>query len=400
MEAAEPIQIETPMTCIDNEKINFIEELIIKKEAKEYNIKFGTKENDLVIKVIPQDSKDIVYYQQYFTMNELKNISMIFAIYQSIGDLIKFLKKLQFDIDEKDEELILKFNIFMPDGQNKLIELSLNQCLPNSNHLIKYLLKEIQSIKIIMKNEQIKNDSEIKILKENDSHHETEINKLKEIINNNNIEILNLKEENIKLKEEINKLKLYHEKSNANEISESLIFDSKIIQSLNSIDFILNYIRQNDKSFSFNNIKLLYTGSRDGDSTKTCHKLCDDKQNILIIMKSDTGYIFGGYSKIGFKTINERSKREYKIDNNCFLFSINLNKIYPVIKDVTIICHISDKMGLCFASSLGFEDNFLQIERKIGSFIMTKFNGFKDKYEINGDKNTFRIVELEVFQLL
>ena len=29
MEAAEPIQIETPMTCIDNEKINFIEELII-----------------------------------------------------------------------------------------------------------------------------------------------------------------------------------------------------------------------------------------------------------------------------------------------------------------------------------------------------------------------------------
>ena len=149
MEAAEPIHIETPMTSIDNEKINFIEELIIKKEAKEYNIKFGTKENDLVIKVIPQDSKDIVYYQQYFTMNELKNISMIFAIYQSIGDLIKFLKKLQFDIDEKDEELILKFNIFMPDGQNKLIELSLNQSLPNSNHLIKYLLKEIQSIKII-----------------------------------------------------------------------------------------------------------------------------------------------------------------------------------------------------------------------------------------------------------
>ena len=134
MEAAEPIQIETPMTSIDNEKINFIEELIIKKETKEYNIKFGTKENDLVIKVIPQDSKDIVYYQQYFTMNELKNISMIFAIYQSIGDLIKFLKKLIFDIDEKDEELILKFKIFMPDGQNKLIELSLNQCLPNSNH--------------------------------------------------------------------------------------------------------------------------------------------------------------------------------------------------------------------------------------------------------------------------
>ena len=38
-------------------------------------------------------------------------------------------------------------------------------------------------------------------------------------------------------------------------------------------------------------------------------------------MQSDTGYIFGGYSKIGFKTINDRKKIEYKTDNDCFLFS-------------------------------------------------------------------------------
>ena len=40
-------------------------------------------------------------------------------------------------------------------------------------------------------------------------------------------------------------------------------------------------------------MQLLYRGSRDGDSTQTCHELCDNKQNVLIVMKSDTNYVFG-----------------------------------------------------------------------------------------------------------
>ena len=70
-------------------------------------------------------------------------------------------------------------------------------------------------------------------------------------------------------------------------------------------------IKEADKSFKFKNLKLLYRGSRDGDRTKTCHQLCDNKQNVLIIMQSDTGHIFGGYSKIGFKVNNNC---DYKIN--------------------------------------------------------------------------------------
>ena len=73
-------------------------------------------------------------------------------------------------------------------------------------------------------------------------------------------------------------------------------------------------------------------------------------------MKSETGYIFGGYSKIGFKTNNNNA---YEIDNNCFLFSLNLKKIYPVIKDKKVICHIEEVYGLCFCKSLGFYDYFM-----------------------------------------
>jgi hypothetical protein len=207
---------------------------------------------------------------------------------------------------------------------------------------------------------------------------QSEINNLKE--NNKNY-----KNENIQLWEEIYKLKLYH-------------IDSKIIESKDNINFILDYIKQNDQSFNFNNIKLLFRGSRDGDRTKTCHELCDNKQNVLIIMKSETGYIFGGYSKVGFKINNNF---DYKIDNNCFLFSLNLKKIYPVIKDKKVICHIGIDCGLCFYSSLAFRDNFMRKKNNnICESILKYFNDLENCFEMNGGQSYFICQELEVFQLL
>jgi small nuclear ribonucleoprotein (snRNP)-like protein len=205
-----------------------------------------------------------------------------------------------------------------------------------------------------------------------------EINNLKE--NNKNY-----KNENNKLWDEINKLKQYH-------------IDSKIIESKDNINFILDYIKQNDKTFNFNNIKLLFRGSRDGDRTKTCHELCDNKQNVLIIMKSEDDYIFGGYSKIGFK-INDNL--DYKIDNNCFLFSLNLKKIYPVIKDKEVICNLEEIRGLCFYGSLAFVDNFMNIyDNQFMSKIKLYFNGLNEDFEMNGGNKHFRCKDLEVFQLI
>ena len=121
MEAAKPIQIETPIPSIENTKINFIEELLIKKDKEEYKIQFGIINNNLAIKVSSEKSKDMFYYQQIYTINELKNVSIIFSMYNSIEDIIKFLRKLKFEIDEKNDELLIKFNVFMPDGQNILL---------------------------------------------------------------------------------------------------------------------------------------------------------------------------------------------------------------------------------------------------------------------------------------
>ena len=394
MDAAEPIHLETPKLC---SKIDFFEKIMVNNEKDNYKIQLGIIDDNLLIKVESEKSKNIYYYQQCFSINELQNISMVFSMYKTLKEIIAFLKDLKYEIEEKNENLVIKFNIFMPNGKNKLIEIELKKCMRDTNFIINYLLEKIKSLEVNIKNseedykiEKIKNESEIRGLKEIISKNQSEIKNLKE----NN---LNIKNENKKLWEEIDRLKKYHAITNQKENKISN-FDSKIIESKDSISFILDYIKQNDKTFNFNNIKLLFRGSRDGERTKTCHELCDNKQNVLIIMKSETGYIFGGYSKVGFKVNNNF---DYKIDNNCFLFSLNLNKIYPVIKDKKVICHIEETKGLCFYSSLSFNDYFMsKKQNKIISDIQKYFNNFENIYEINGGERLFKCNELEVFQLL
>ena len=128
------------------------------------------------------------------------------------------------------------------------------------------------------------------------------------------------------------------------------------------------------------------------------HELCDNKQNVLIVIKSDNGCLFGGYSKIGFKT-NE--KMEEKIDNHSFLFSITKQKIYPVINNTPVIYHYTDIYnGFYIFNSLCFYDGFSKKFSYISRPIKNYFNGLEDIYEMNDGKDKFIIEELEVYQLL
>ena len=65
MEEAPPIICETDKPKeVDNE-IKLIEEIKFKQDNEEYNIKFGAKENDLIIKVVSESLKEIIHYQKY-----------------------------------------------------------------------------------------------------------------------------------------------------------------------------------------------------------------------------------------------------------------------------------------------------------------------------------------------
>ena len=366
MEPAKPISSVTPTENFDLTNINFREQIIIKQKNIQYEINYGinnlVNDNELYIKV---SINKYYYFISKYNLSELKSLSQIFSMYNNVNEIIKCLKRLNLAISEKNDDLILKFDVFLPNGFKKILELTLKKKLYDSKIVINYLLEENT------------------LLKKQISKKETEINLLKE--------------ENKKLWNELNQLKKENQKDKIYYTNYPI--DSKIVNSSEDIDFILNYIRKNDKSFYFNNINLLYRGTKDGDRTETCHKLCDNKKNIIIFMKSDNGYRFGGYCKIGFKT---NINKEYKIDNNCFLFSIDLKEIYPVIENKEVICYTSNKRGLCFYSSLIFNDKFLT---KSQSFVCIDdcddyFKNLPLNIGINGGKKEFKCLELEVFQLI
>ena len=166
MDAPEPIKFEinTPKPILDKENIAFMEEVIISQETDNYKLILGKNEiqNNLIIKVVSDKTKEICFYQSNYNINDLQNLSEIFSFYKSIEIIISFLKTLKYEIQEKDENLKLKFNIFLPNGQNKLIELNLHKKLLNSNNIIADLLEENK----LLKEDIYKNKNEISLLKE------------------------------------------------------------------------------------------------------------------------------------------------------------------------------------------------------------------------------------------
>ena len=345
-------------------------------------------------------------------LSEIGIQKVLFNHEKIIKNLSEEIKSLKSIINQKDSEInVLTNNVTELKNQINSLESTNNSNLNNISLLKENNINEVVKLNGIISKYQKENQD----LKGSISYFQQENQKLKAYCINFQQEYQKLKTDRDNLQKEYKELltiknqlnekvekmkveiKVFKDEKLKNKIDLFPGDDSKIIFSMSDIQFIIDYIKEADKSFKFKNLKLLYRGSRDGDRTKTCHQLCDNKQNVLIIIQSDIGNIFGGYSKIGFKVSN---KAEYLVDNNCFLFSYEYKKIYPSVKDKQNICHISDYCGLCFTGSLGFFDKFMNsndnwIDK---SNIQDHFNRLNEPCEMNGGKNKFRIQELEVFQ--
>ncbi len=66
-------------------------------------------------------------------------------------------------------------------------------------------------------------------------------------------------------------------------------------------------------------------GSRDGFGVDDFHIKCDKKPNTLVIIKSEHGNIFGGYTEESWSNTDFLSPYIDKSDSNAFLFSL-INK--------------------------------------------------------------------------
>ena len=187
--------------------------------------------------------------------------------------------------------------------------------------------------------------------------------------------------------------------------------DSLILENKNELFFIYNNLILLYKT-KFT-LDLLYRASRDGDSGKKFHELCDYKSGgILILIQTDKNIKFGGFTDaqfISYQNPEKKAAGKNGYGNINFLFQINKRKIYKLKlneqnkKYASIFCR-SD-VGPCFGE-LG-EDIWIKPENfliKGGILHKDKEKGRicsfdTEDYELNNGESRFKINELEAFWL-
>ena len=63
--------------------------------------------------------------------------------------------------------------------------------------------------------------------------------------------------------------------------------------------------------------KLVYRATVDGFAASQFHAKCDNKPRLLVVCRNNSGYVFGGFSVVAF-----RSSGNYVADAQSFLFSL------------------------------------------------------------------------------
>ena len=188
------------------------------------------------------------------------------------------------------------------------------------------------------------------------------------------------------------KKKQKDEKNDKNKI------DSKIITSKEELDFITNRLKQIDyfknKNLSF---ELVFRGTRDGRTPKIFHQKCDGTPKTITIIKTVKGLKFGGYIEKKWKSSGDWVYN----DENCFIFSLDLHKIYnPVKGKEKYFFHDycdPDFSVFGLAYDLFNKTSWNTCKKDDAN---ERFTYFEKDYEINGGEEEFQTEELEVFRII
>lgn len=412
MEPAKPVffpELET--------KLKKIEEFKLINEQKEYTISILRNISILEklyfqIKQSPSLNQKI-FHENCYTLEDLKNINKYFRIFDNLNEVFPIIKEIfedknaSLNIEENKMFLILKINKI---GKGEeLISLEMKENSLPLEDICENLWDEIK----ILKNKVIEQENEIKLLKE----------KKCEEYNNLHKEIILLKNENEKRDKIINELinwkkskkekkkteKKVINKNIENKINNKFItpkngilsinkIDSKIVDGMPEINFIYEQLKKKEY-FKYKNIsfELIFRATRDGYLAKNLHEKVDGIDNTIIIIKTSKGMKFGGYISYFWSSDDQWVSD----DEECFVFSISLKKIYYPVKG-NIKYYFYKDYGPNF-SVFGIENNLFEktsINTQTAKHANCFFSGFTTDYELSGGEKEFQVKELEIFEII
>lgn len=105
-------------------------------------------------------------------------------------------------------------------------------------------------------------------------------------------------------------------------VSSKRNFPSRIVPRKEGLCFFSGVL---SNCFAFPKFELLFRASRDGFKADKFHSMCDRKGPTLTIVRTTTGYIFGGFA---MKSWESPQKDRWEADKNSFLFSWDWREIY------------------------------------------------------------------------
>ncbi len=100
----------------------------------------------------------------------------------------------------------------------------------------------------------------------------------------------------------------------------------------------------------FSEGNLLYRASRDGFTASAFHSNCDGKSSTVTIIKTNSNYVFGGYTAAKWATNNNN----YISDSNAFIFSLRRNGTSNNHKLLIIKAEKAIYGGPCVGPVFGF----------------------------------------------
>lgn len=370
-------------------------------KVEEFLVIPSIKNGYLTLCIKTKINKNVYLYKTELNIEDFHDLSIYFTKFETIEEVLddlhyRFQNNL-IKLTNKGQHLHLDYNIKVQ-NQNVLIPLIKCEYEPyeDRNKFLneEYYLNERNRI-----NDNYNNNLNDQFNNENELMKE-EILKLKNevsLVNQANNELI-MNQNNLIQKINTLENELGHVYTNKNDINnmpininslfpEQVLRISNIFQNREDLLLIGNKINKGPLNYA-----LLFRATEDGDSAKIFHDKCDNALNTLIVIRTNEGKRFGGYT-----TQSWEGNNIYKKDEEAFVFSLNKNKIYPVNEDKNAIWCFRNWGPIFEGYQIDIKDNFFNQLNKTG----LKGIGFKteEDFELNDGQENFIINELEIYQV-
>ena len=281
--------------------------------------------------------------------------------------------------------------------KEQLIELNTLRAQVKEYNSVKGRLKELGELKKKLKDynelkEQLSELNELRLKA-------AEVEKLK-------LRVEELEELNHKYEEEIKTLKenqrIYSMRTRVsnsdkkdmgyedNHQDEEITVRGDIIQDEEELALLTQKINKLNQKLTLN---LLYKASADSDKAAAFHAKCDEAKSSIVLVETDKGKRFGGYTSCSW-----RGDCEEKNDEEAFVFSLDKMRTYDNIRgEPAIGCY--PRFGPIF---LGCQIRIYDDAFTKGGTTFERGLNFdtQEDYELTGGDRTYQIKEIEVYEVI